>query len=110
MDIYYDNNLQKNFIIIIDGNLNSYDYTNNKLYKKYQYKKDIYKGHIYGDTVIINEEKKPVKIVICDFKGFVNIFNFHTGELLFENSTYIMLFVFGMIIISLLVKHMIDFL
>ena len=87
MNIYYDKNLQKNFIIIIDWNLSSYDYTNKKLYKKYQYKKDIYKGHIYGNTVIINEEKKPVKIVICDYKGFINIFNFHTGDLLFEIRT-----------------------
>ena len=81
MDIYYDINLKKNFVIVIDGTLSSYDYTNNKLYKKYTDKK----GHLYGDTVIINGEKKTVKIIICDFNGNIGIYNFHTGDLLFKD-------------------------
>ena len=81
MDIYYDINLKKNFIIVIDGTLSSYDYTNHKLYKKYTDKK----GDLYGDTVIINSEKKPVKIMICDFNGEIGIYNFYTGDLLFKD-------------------------
>ena len=82
MDIYYDKNLKKNFIVVIDyKTLCSYDYATNKLYKKY-YDKEL---TIYGETVVINDEKKPVKIIECDFNGYIRIFNFHTGDLLFQN-------------------------
>ena len=81
IDIYYDKNLKKNFIVLIDRTLSSYDYTTNKLYKKYCDKK----LDPYGDTVNINAGKKIVKIMVCDHNGYIKIFNFHTKELFFES-------------------------
>ena len=81
MHIYNDKNLKKNFIVLINNTLCSYDYSTNKLYKTYYDKK----GHIDEDTVVINDEKKPVKIMECNFNGEIRIFNFHTGSLLFES-------------------------
>ena len=71
---------KKNFIVIIDGNPSSYDYMTNKLYKKY-YDKEC---DPYEDTVVIQEEKKIMKIMDCEYIGYIKIFNFHTKELLFE--------------------------
>ena len=38
------------------------------------------------DTIVINGEKKPLKLMECDFNGILRIFNFHTGDLLYTNS------------------------
>jgi len=80
IDVYFDTNLNKNFIVLIDGTLSSFDYTTKKLYKKYNDKK----LSPYGDTIIIKQEKKVVKIMECDHNGEIKIFNFHTGDLLFN--------------------------
>ena len=80
IDVYFDNKLKKYFIVLIDGTLSSYDYKTFKLYKKYHDKKFA----LYGDNIFIKQEKKIVKIMECDFNGYINIFNFHTGDLLFN--------------------------
>jgi len=80
IDVYFDIKLKKNFIVLIDGTLSSFDYTTYKLYKKYHDKKFA----LYGDSIIIKPEKKIVKIMECDFNGEIKIFNFHTGDLLFN--------------------------
>ena len=78
IDVYYDTKLDKNFIILIDGTLSSFDYATHKLYKKYHDRQ----WAPYGDNIIIKPSKKVVKIIECDFDGKINIYNFHTGELL----------------------------
>jgi hypothetical protein len=81
IDIYFDTRLKKNCIVLIDGTLSSFDYITHKLFKKYHDKQYA----LYGDTIIIKPEKKIVKIMECDFNGEIKIFNFHTGDLLFNS-------------------------
>lgn len=80
IDVYFDRKLKKNFIVLIDKTLSSFDYITLKLYKKY-YDREF---PPYGDTIIIKPEKNIVKIMDCDFNGKIKIFNFHTGDLLFN--------------------------
>ena len=79
---YYEKN--ENKIYIITGNKGyskSYDYYENKLYKKY-YDKDLSKGH---DSILISEYEEDNEIVFlidsCQ-NGFISIWNFHFGLLL----------------------------
>jgi len=59
IDVYFDTKLKKNFLVLIDGTLSSFDYIAHKLYKKYHDKQ----CDPYGDTIIIKPEKKLVKIM-----------------------------------------------
>ena len=79
IDTYYDKTLSKNFIIT--GNeydIKAYDYNENKLY------------HIYDDgpfshkSIIINDKGKIIKLIESNNYGYINIWNFHSGELLKE--------------------------
>ena len=78
IDTYYDDKLNKNYIITGNiGYVKSYDYNENNLY------------HIYGDndledhcSVIINNSKEIIKMIESSGNGSIRIWNFHTGELL----------------------------
>ena len=82
IETYYDKKLNKNFIIVVSNDaLRSYDYNGNKIYKKYYYKTN----NIIGDTIVINGERNPLKLIECDFNGELRKFNFHTGDLIYSN-------------------------
>ena len=78
IDTYYDEKVNKNYIITGNiGYVKSYDYDDNNLY------------HIYGDndledhcSVIINNSKDIIKMIESSGNGSINIWNFHTGDLL----------------------------
>ena len=81
IDIYYDNDNNK--IYIITGNkgyVKSYDYYNNKLYKKY-YDSDLSKSH---DSVSVSKckDNDETKLIDSCQNGFISIWNFHIGLLL----------------------------
>jgi len=81
IDVYYEKNINKIFIITGNkGYVKSYDYYNNKLYKKY-YDSDLNKSH---DSVVVSENKENEIINLIDScqNGFISIWNFHLGILL----------------------------
>ena len=64
INTYYDKKTNKNFIInACNAALISYDYDENKTYKKYHDKK----YNIIGDTIVINGDRNPLKLMECDF-------------------------------------------
>ena len=82
IDVYYENKINKIFIITGNkGYVKSYDYYNNKLYKKY-YDSDLNKSH---DSVVVSKYKEKEEIInlidSCQ-NGFISIWNFHLGILL----------------------------
>ena len=79
IDIYYDNNLFKNYIITgNEGYAKSYEYNVNKLYHKYS-ENDNIKGHM---SIIINKKKEIIKLIESCCDGNIRIWNFHSGILL----------------------------
>ena len=80
IDIYYDKELLKNFIITgNEGYIKSYDYTNNKIYHKYS-DNDNDQGICY--SIIIRIDNNIIKLMNSCSKGYIRIWNFHTGNLL----------------------------
>jgi hypothetical protein len=78
LDTYYDNKLNKNYIIT--ANLNyviSYDYSNNELYHKYD---DNGKG--YHFSLIIHNSEDIIKLIESCEDGIIRIWHFHSGLLL----------------------------
>ena len=83
IDVYYDNILEKNFILT--GNYNyvkAYDYDNNKLYHKYH-------GNNNGihPSVIINKFGEKIKLIESCEDGYIRIWNFHSCELIRKINT-----------------------
>lgn len=79
IDIYYDNNYSKYYIIT--GNLNyvkSYDYENNDLYHKY----DRNSNGLHICVIIYNEENITKMIESCINDQFIRIWDFHNSNLL----------------------------
>ena len=81
IDVYYDKNLKKNFIIT--GNkdcVNSYVFIENKLYHKYSSN-----GHFFNEfhycTIVINSDK-IIKLLESSGHGAIRIWNFHSGKML----------------------------
>lgn len=77
IDNYYDNILQRNYIIT--GNLNyikSYDYNNNRIYHKY-----FDNNNGYHFSIKIYEENIIKLIESCE-DGKIRIWHFHSGSLL----------------------------
>jgi len=78
IDIYYDHNTSRNFIIT--GNrkyIKSYNYEENKLY------------HIYNDnanfnhySIIFNISEQIIKMIESSDDDMIRIWNFHSGEIL----------------------------
>ena len=78
IDSYYDENFDKNYIITSnDGYIKSYDFSQNKLYRKYCDKDK--RGHF---SFLIINKNGIVKIIesVCD--GNIRIWDFNTGILL----------------------------
>ena len=78
IDSYYDNDLDKNYLII--GNkyhIISYDFKDNKIYHRYN---DFdYKRHF---SIIINNKIKVVELIESSYDGNIRIWDFHSGKLL----------------------------
>ena len=85
IDNYYDKKLST--IYIITGNIDyikSYNYnSNNKLYRKYCYKKGI--AHNY---IIIYDKDKIIKLIDSGNENTVRIWNFHSGKLLYKIKVF----------------------
>ena len=81
IDIYYDNELSKTFIITGNyGNCKSYDYKENKIYHTYSDNNNKEDDHC---SIIINNKGKDKKELIeSSWDGNIRIWNFHSGELL----------------------------
>ena len=78
IDIYYDEILNKNYIIT--GNLNyvkSYDYNNNELYHKYADN-----GNGYHFSIIINSINNIIRLIESCEDGNIRIWHFHSGLLI----------------------------
>lgn len=84
IDIYFDQKLSKNFIIACSrGCVKTFDYDENKLYKKLYEENDneIYDGKLYNDFAIRNN-KEITEIICSNREGKIKIWNFHSGELI----------------------------
>ena len=89
IDTYYDNNLNKNYIITGNyGYIKSYDYNNNEIYHRYCGNDN--SNHI---SVVINYNEKNVNLIESCFEGNIRIWDFHSGILLNEiNMRYLRLY------------------
>jgi len=82
IDIYYDNDLFKNFILTSNrGYSKSYDYNENKLYHKYNEVNNNY-HYIWHNHLIINKMKKEIELIESSDDGYIRIWNFHSALLL----------------------------
>jgi len=80
INTYYDNKLLTNFIISCHQKyITSYNYNNNKIYHKYNAK--MCSNCIYLSSEI-NKNIKIIKLIGSSDKGYINIWNFHSGECL----------------------------
>jgi len=78
IDIYYDNQLNKNFIITGNfGYIKSYDYIENKIYHKYNANDN--RSH---NSIIINNYEEIIKLIESSIDGTIRIWNFHSGNLI----------------------------
>ena len=78
IDNYYDKNLSKNYIITgNEGFSASFDYEENKLYKKY-----CGYGKLFNRSIIIYDKEEIIKLIESNDEGIIIIWNFHTGEFL----------------------------
>ena len=83
VDIYYDNNLCKNFIVT--GNFNyvkSYDFDSKSLYHKY-----FENNNGIHPSVIINKIGEKIKLIESCEDGNIRIWGFHSGELIRKIKT-----------------------
>ena len=83
IDIYFDNNLNKNFIVT--GNFNyvkSYDFNNNRLYHKYNEN-----NNGIHPSVIINKIGEKIKLIESCEDGNIRIWGFHSGDLIRKINT-----------------------
>ena len=76
---YYDEELKINYIITgNEGNVKSYDYTNNQLYHSY-YKDDNTEPHI---SIIVKKYESNTKIIESCWDNYIRLWNFHEGTLI----------------------------
>jgi hypothetical protein len=76
---YYDNTSNKNYIISgFKGYLKSFDFKENKLYKKYKIKCD--NGWI--NSLIVNDKENTIKIIEANENNLLKVWDFHSGELI----------------------------
>ena len=79
IDCYYE--INSIYIIIgTHNNVISYDYTNDKIYKAY----GKIKGSYYSIIVHFNTQIKITQLIASNFGGIIEIYNFHTGDILSE--------------------------
>lgn len=82
---YYDNKLSTNFILACNtGFIKSYDFKNNKLFKKYNVndQRSLYKDFTFYTKGEIT------KLIGSNLSGFIAMWNIHTGELLVKFVIY----------------------
>ena len=82
MDIFYDKNKNKYYIITgIEKGVISYDFMENKIYNQYIEKNEdiFYNDH---DSIVIKEEKEIVKMIESCEDGNIRIWDFHSAILL----------------------------
>ena len=78
IDIYYDKISFKKFILTGNkGNVKSYDYEENKIYRVYD-NKDI--GN--HNSIVIIDSEGIIKLIESSSTGRIRIWNFHSGQLL----------------------------
>ena len=81
IDVYYDNNLNKNFVI--SGNkscVKSYDFKENKLYHKYS-NNGHFKSNYHYCCIVCNIDNK-IQLIETSAHGLIRIWNFHSGKLM----------------------------
>jgi hypothetical protein len=80
IDSFYDSKTSKNYIISSHENyVKSYNYNDNKLYKKYYENKNDFHNHL---TAFIISNKEIIKLIESCNDGNIRIWNFHSGLLL----------------------------
>ena len=79
IDIYYDNKKSKIYVIVgTEDSIKSFDYYENKIYKKY-----MNEINSFSNNIIINDNGQGfVKLIESDRENKIKIWNFHSGELL----------------------------
>ena len=83
IDTYYDKRFLKYYIIT--GNydyVKSYDYNNNKMYRKYCDSEDKEKDKSCHISIVINDFENEIKMIESSYDGNIRIWNFHSGDLL----------------------------
>ena len=85
VDIYYDNNLSKNFIVT--GNYNyvkayDFDNNNNNLYHKY-----FENNNGIHPSLVINKIGEKIKLIESCEDGNIRIWGFHSGDLIRKINT-----------------------
>lgn len=93
IDTYYDNHLEKNFIVTGNrGYLKSYDFYNKKLYHKYYDNENDNDSNIITInnkkikigyfSALVFADKKMIKLISSCLDGFIRIWDFHSAKLL----------------------------
>ena len=78
IDIFFNKNLSKNYIITgNNGFIKSYDYNNNLVYHKYNDNDN--NRHC---SIIINSKEEKVELIDSSYDGNIRIWDFHSGQLL----------------------------
>ena len=81
IDVYFDNNSKKNFVITGNKNaVRSYDFKENKLYHQYSHKDCAQYDFHYCCTV--NNLVKNVQLIETSSHGIIRLWNFHSGKLI----------------------------
>ena len=94
MDIYYDQEASINYIIIgSNGLIKSYDYSNDKIYHKYN---DNSKNRHCSIIIKNNDSDKIIKLIDSCFDGNIRIWDFHSGKLLNKIGLYDNIWSIGM--------------
>ena len=85
IDTFYDNILNKNFIITGNfGYVKSFNYSKKELYHKYDDNRCFNKDYTLCShcSIIIKNNEKIIKLIESSGDGFIRIWNFHSGKLL----------------------------
>ena len=85
INIFYDNKLEKNFIIVCHYNcVKSYDYNENRVYKKYYNNNNSYfwmnSEFHYCSTIC--DRDRVINLIEASAYGIIRIWNFHSGKLI----------------------------
>ena len=79
INTYYDNKLQKNFIVSGNkGYVTSYDYQENKVYHIYSDENNFH----FHSNIIVNDINGTTNLIESCGDNFIRIWDFHYGELL----------------------------
>jgi len=80
LSIYYDENINKKFIIAgFTKYIKAYDYKKNKVYRTY---KDV--NNQFNRNIIINKSEEIIKLIQSSSDGYIRIWDFHKAELILE--------------------------